>query len=111
MITDASGNSVTSNAAKVKLVSSPVISRQLSDVKVKSGAKVTFSVKATGNGLKYKWFYMKAGDTDWREWNGRVASSFTVSSNGTWNKMLVRCVITNSSGVSVTSAASRVTLA
>lgn len=109
-ITDASGNAVTSNAAKVKLVSSPFITSQPTDVTVCSGSEVKFSVKATGEGLKYEWLYMKVTDADWKVWNGRIASSYTVTANDTWNKMMVRCVITNASGVSVTSAVCRVTL-
>ena len=110
VITDASGKTATSATAKVKLVSSPVITRQPADVKVKAGADATFSVKASGQNLKYEWLYMKAGDTEWRVWNGRIAPSYTVAANDTWNKMIVRCVITNASGESVTSAVSNVTL-
>ena len=111
-IFDANGKSVYSAAALVKIVSSPVITHQPeAAVKVSAGTDVTFSVKATGNGLKYKWYYMKSDNEGWKEWAGRIASSYTVASNDTWDKMLVRCVITNAAGESVTSSACRITLA
>ena len=109
-ITDEKGNKVTSDTAKVKLVSSPVITSQPADVSVCAGSDVKFSVKATGEGLKYEWYYMKPSDSEWKVWKGRIASSYTVASNDTWNKMMVRCVITNASGVSVTSLICKVTL-
>ncbi len=86
------------------------ITKQPANVSVKCGEKATFTVKASGTGLKYQWYYRKAGASDWNLWKGRVASSFTVASNNTWNKMQVRCRITDAKGKAVTSTAATVTL-
>ena len=56
---------------------SPVlaITSQPQDVTVSEGEKATFTVGATGTGLKYQWYYRKAGARSWSVWNGHTAAS------------------------------------
>ena len=110
VITDSAGHSVTSSAAKVTLLSSLAITQQPVNVTVRPGENAVFSVKASGSGLQYQWYYKKSGATSWCAWNGKTTASITVTSNDTWNGMQVRCIITDNAGYSVTSSAAKVTL-
>ena len=110
MITNASGESVTSAVSNVTLVPEIKITAQPANVQVKTGADATFSVKATGSELKYQWYYKKAGTSTWQEWKGRTAPTFKVASNNTWNGMAVYCKITDSAGYYLSSKEIKVTL-
>ena len=107
-ITDGNGKSVTSSTVKVTVGIN--ITKQPANVTVKSGADATFSLKATGAGLKYQWYYRKSGDTAWTLWKGRIAPTFTVASNDSWNGMAVYCMITDANGKSLQSGQAKVTL-
>ena len=107
-ITDGNGKSVTSSAAKVTVDIN--ITKQPANVTVKSGDDATFSLKAAGVGLKYQWYYRKSGETVWTLWKGRIAPTFTVASNDSWNGMAVYCMITDANGKSLQSGQAKVTL-
>ena len=109
-VTDVNGKSATSSSAKVTLKDEVKITKQPANASVKSGASVKFTVKATGIGLKYQWYYKKSGQKEWQLWKGRVASSFTTTSNDTWHNIQIRCVITGSNGKLATSSVAKVTL-
>lgn len=74
-----------------------------SNVTVHAGDNATFKVAATGTGLKYQWYYKKDGATSWSTWNGRTTASTTATANDSWNKMQVRCIVTDAAGAKVTS--------
>ncbi len=113
VVTDGSGNSVTSDAVTVTIVSSELaITEQPVDIVGAVGDPVTLKVVATGSGLTYQWQYKKPG-----------ASSFTSASSAgaktaEWKFNLVasadgreyRCVVTDGSGNSVTSDVVTVTI-
>ena len=88
----------------------PRITRHPADVSVRPGDSVTFSVAAEGDGLKYQWYYRKAGNYEWNLWKGHTSASWTVVSNATWNGMQVYCGITDRNGIQVSSGISRVTV-
>ena len=89
-------------AAPLKIMSSP------GNVALAAGDSVTFTVKASGTGLKYQWYFKKAGQTSWNLWNGRTTASTTAISNATWDEMQVRCLVTDATGGKVYSAAATV---
>ena len=102
-ITDSTGNSVLSRAAAVKIDAPLQIVRQPSDTAAVLGEKTTFSVKALGSDLHYRWYFKKAGLLFWTEWKGHTAAVTSAVANETWNNMQLRCVITDGSGASLTS--------
>ena len=109
-VTDNSGTSVTSALAKVTIIPKLKITSQPKNVTVKKGAKATFSIKASGLGLKYQWYYKKKGKTSWSLWKGKTTNSFSSKSGSDWNGMQVRCVVTDRSGDKLTSYAVTVKL-
>lgn len=87
------------------------ITSQPADVKVSSGADATFKVAADGCGLKYQWYYKKAGASVWSIWTGHNTASTTATSNDSWDGMQVYCSVTNSKGDIVLSDKATVSLA
>ena len=110
IVKDSAGKSIQSNTIKVTFSDAVTIVTHPANVTVKTGADVKFTVKADGIGLTYQWYYKKATASDWSKWSGRTAASTTATSNASWDGMLVRCIVKNSSGKSVTSNAAKITL-
>ena len=103
-VTDSTGASLHCSAAKLTVIPKLKITSQPQSITVKKGAKVTFSIKASGKGLQYQWYYRKKGKTAWVRWKGKTSSSFTVTSYASWKGMQVRCKVTDSTGDKLTSA-------
>ena len=88
----------------------PGITCQPENVTAKPGDKVTFTVKADGENLKYQWYYKKAGVKSWSVWKGHTTSSTSATANATWNGMQVYCQIKDSNGACVDSDPSVITI-
>ena len=106
-ITDGSGNTLNSDTVTVSVLS---VTTQPVNVTVEAGSSATFTVKATGSGLQYQWYYMKSNATTWSVWKGRITASTTATANSTWNGMKVYCKVTDSAGNSVNSDAAIITI-
>ena len=107
-VTDSKGNSVASDKATVTLKPAIEITAQPKSQSVKLGESVTFTVKASGSGLKYQWYFKKKGQTSFSEWKGRIGRTETVTPNATWNGIQIYCKITDSAGNTVNSATATV---
>ena len=88
----------------------PAITLQPESVSSVAGKSVTFSVGADGSGLKYQWYFKKAGQDSFSLWKGHTAASETVAPNDTWNGIRLRCSLTDAAGITVTSSEATVTL-
>ena len=109
-VTDSKGHTVDSEPATVSVNSPLKITLQPQDVTVDSGDNATFTVKASGTGLKYQWYYKKLGASDWKKWGTRTTASTTAASNDSWNGMKVYCKVTDSKGHTVDSEPATVTV-
>ena len=107
-VTDSKGNSVASDKATVTLKPAIEITAQPKSQSVKLGESVTFTVKASGSGLKYQWYFKKKGQTSFSEWKGRIGRTETVTPNATWNGIQIYCKVTDSKGNTVNSATATV---
>ncbi len=112
VITDGSGNKVTSSTATLTITDVLTITSQPTSVSCKTGAKATFSVTATGNSLSYKWQYSKDSGKTWITSNasGNKTSSISFAATASHNGYQYRCVITNGSGNKVMSSAATLTI-
>lgn len=99
----ASGSSVSSQPATIKLSGMPKIIVQPSNVTVKAGGLATFAVNAQGSNLKYQWYFMKRGADCWSLWKSHTTASTSARSNDSWDGMQVYCVITDGFGRTVSS--------
>lgn len=110
-VTDASGSSVTSDAAVITLEQPLALLSQPQDVTVTVNQTVRFSVTAQGSGtLKYQWYYRKLGANAWSVWKGHTTATTSATANATWHLMQVYCKVTDASGRSVRSNAARLTV-
>ena len=98
------GGSVISDAAALRVLTLPVITKQPETVAAAYGDTAKFSVRATGSGLTYQWQYKSPGSSKWKDSGMSTAKSATlwVVSEKARNGQQYRCVVTNEAG-SVTS--------
>ena len=108
IVTDASGNTVTSNAAKMTLTG-PVITSQPQNYVGAVNSTAKFTVAATGDGLTYQWQY---SDDNGATWLASSIKSATYSAKFTADKnnRMVRCIVTDANGNTVTSNAASMKL-
>ena len=109
VVTDASGKSVASDAAKM-IVGSQVLELaivgQPSDCEEELGELVRFEVYAEGEGLTYQWQLSDDDGLNWRNSaNKTPAYSTTLSEKN--NGRCVRCIVTDATGASVISDPAR----
>lgn len=83
------------------------ISKQPTDIFVDTGETFRISLVAVGDGLKYEWFYRSASSTAWSSYSGKYAAIENTGTNW-FNGCAFKCVITDSSGNSVTSRVAHV---
>ena len=108
IVSDQFGRTVTSAPAKMSIKGVEIITQPVDYVgAVNSTAK--FKVVASGDGLKYQWYY---SDNYGRWWIGSSLKSATYSAKFTAekNNRMLRCVVTDQYGNSVTSNAVRMIL-
>ena len=115
-ITDESGNMLISDAVTLTLVKESItIKTQTQSVTAKNGATVSISVGAessTGETLSYQWYYKTSGSKTWKKTSvkGYRTSTITMAATGARNGNSYRCIITDSSGNSMTSDAATLTV-
>ena len=118
LITDSDGNKLYSNAVTITLL--PYASddfqittqpKSVSIDKANVGSQsVSFSVKVkNGSGVKYQWYFCKAGQSTFSAWNGHTSAAETVKPNATWDGIMLYCQITNGDGEQLYSDIAKVT--
>ncbi len=109
VVKDASGKSVTSNAAKLTVTETQLrITTQPKNVEGFAGDTATFTVAAVGKGtLSYQWQYQPEGYTTWYNStaNGAKTASLSIGITDARNGQKYRCVVSDSTGASVESNA------
>ena len=101
VITDKFGNSVKTDV--VTLTMKVKINTQPTSVTVASGKTASVTVKATGEGLTYKWYYKNAGDTAFTYTKSFTTATYSVQMNASRAGRQVYCVVTDKYGNSVQS--------
>ena len=120
-ITDAYGKTVESNTVKisVKVSQEPdepeepktplEIISQPNDVTAADGDSATVGVKATGDGLKYQWYYRNAGASTWKTASS-TSSSYTFDVTTARDGRQIYCKISDSYGQTLKSRTLTVTV-
>jgi len=106
IVTDASGNIVTSEAAMLTVAEELKITSQPQTVELAVGETAQFTVAASGSGLSYRWYICKPGGT-WAATSMEGCKTETLSVGATLerNGNQYRCVVTDDLGNKVTSEA------
>ena len=97
--------SITTDSAKLTVVTVPKISSQPGNACVKAGKTVTFKVKASGGKLKYQWYYQKPGSGKWVEIVNATKASYSLTAKAGKNGYRYRCTVENKAGSVCTRAA------
>ncbi|MBQ9762247.1 MAG: immunoglobulin domain-containing protein, partial [Oscillospiraceae bacterium] len=97
VITDKYGNKVTSNTVTLNM-SGVTITTQPQSVTVANGKTATVTVKATGEGLTYKWYYKNKGETKFSYTASFTGNVYSVQMNSSRAGRQVYCVITDKYG-------------
>ncbi len=100
VITDKYGNSVTSKTVVLK--NNPVkIKTQPQSLAVKIGATASVTVKATGDGLTYKWYYRDSFYDDFKYTSASKSNTYSIKMTNACAGRQVYCVVTDKYGNSL----------
>ncbi len=112
VITDGSGNKVTSNGATLTVASVLTITSQPASQSVAKGASAVFKVEASGSKLSYQWQVKTSSESGWTNsgMTGAKTNSITVQGTAVRNGYQYRCVITDGNGNKVTSNGATLTV-
>ena len=102
-----SAGKTTSNSAKLTVITKPTITTQPKSVTAAAGDTVTFTVKASGEGLSYQWQFKAPGTDDWYDssMTGAKTNTLSVSVTAARNGQKYRCVVKNVAGSTPSQAA------
>lgn len=77
-----------------------IITKQPVSTVAKIGKKATFTVTATGTGLKYQWQILTKGSTTWKNSGsaGNTTDTLIASIDNNWRGAKVRCIVTDANG-------------
>lgn len=84
-------------------VAAPVITQQPVDLIAPIGKTVATTVKATGEGLTYSWYYKNKGSSTFTKTNSFKGDTYSVAMSDARNGRQIYCVVTDKHGNSVTS--------
>jgi len=101
VVTDKYGQTVKTNTVTLRMTGAAYITKQPASVKVASGktAKVTFT--ATGDGLKYTWYFKNSGAASFSKTTAFTGNTYSVTMDKTRSGRQLYCVVTDKYGVSV----------
>ena len=96
------GMTVISKAAKITVEDSFAITAQPQDYTGAVGGVATFTVKATGTGLTYKWQYSDNNGGKWTDSASNTSATATCKITAARDGRLYRCIVTDANGNSLT---------
>lgn len=101
VVTDKYGKSVKTDVATLYMGNPLTITKQPKSANNCSGKDVKVSFTATGDGLKYKWYYKDAGSSKFTATSSFKGNSYTTSMSNRRDGRQIYCVVTDKYGVSV----------
>ena len=107
IVQDAHENRLYSDAATITVRPAFAITQQPQDFVGAVGETATFTVQATGEGLTYQWQYKDPGSSTWANSSFKTPS-MTCKITAARDGRQYRCIVTDASGSSVTSAAAAI---
>jgi len=105
IVTDAGGNKATSKSALYRYGTPLTLTTQPKDLVVTSGTSATFTAKATGVDVSYKWQYSKDGGKSWLSFGSNdsaATNKLVLTSLSTKNGWAFRCIVSDALSNKVT---------
>ena len=111
VITDAYGTMKETNEIAI-VVSNVKITEQPVNLYGASGDTVKATVKASGEDLKYQWYFMNDGTTTWKKsgFTGNATSAMSIPVSSSSTSRSYKCIVTDKYGITVESNIMRVTM-
>lgn len=98
VVKDKSGKTIQSSVATVKIAPKVKITKNLSSTaKASAGKSISVSVKASGDGLKYTWYYKNKGAKSYSK-SSVTTATYTTTMSASVNGRKVYCVVTDKYG-------------
>ena len=108
VVTDAAGNSFASDAASM-WISNLKLTGQPADYSGAVNSTAKFTVTASGEGLSYQWQYSDDNGATWLPSSLKTAT-YSAKLTADKNGRMVRCIVSDKSGASITSSAANMTI-
>ena len=105
VVVKGSKGKVTSKSALLTVISRPKVTSQPTHQIVTSGKTAAFTVKATGNALRYQWQVRRSGSSTWANLSGKTSSTLKVTARTKNLGDEFRVVVSNKAGTRTSSAA------
>ena len=102
VVTDGNGNKVYSNAVTLTVKAALAITTQPKSTSAAVGGKATFTIKATGDGLTYQWYYKKPGSDTWTT-SSQTSTTYSFTMKESYDGRSIRCLVKDAYGNEVTS--------
>ncbi|MBR5302444.1 MAG: hypothetical protein IKU38_06395 [Clostridia bacterium] len=109
IVKDKHGNSVKSNTVTLSLKKTVEITSQPKSQTKAKGEKATFTVKATGDGLKYEWWFSKDGGSSWSK-SSCTSKSYSQTVSESVNGRKFYCIVSDAYGNSKTTSTATLTM-
>ena len=110
VVKDKYGIEVKSSVVTIKQAPKPKITTQPKSVLQVSGKTVKFTIKASGEGLKYQWYYAKKGSNSFKKLSGKTSATYSVKVSSSVNGRKYYCLVTDKYGQTVKSSAATLSL-
>ena len=96
-VSDKYGNVCVSEPAGTELSDRFAITHQPENAFGHTGGDIAIEVRAQGKGLTYQWFFRKAGQSQWTQWEGEHSPALVFKADASQNAMAVRCCVSDAS--------------
>lgn len=74
------------------------ITTQPTAAEVAAGETAEFTVAAAGEGMAYRWQYIKTDDRVWSDFADGTKTTLAVVTDATWNRAKIRCIVSDANG-------------
>ena len=100
VVKDKYGTTVKSSVVTIKMAPKVKITTQPKNVAVAKGKTAKVTVKASGEGLKYTWYYAKKGSSSFKKLSAKTAT-YSVKMSSSYDGRKVYCVVKDKYGQTV----------
>ena len=112
IVKDKNNKTLTSKVVTLTVLPKAAITKHPANITTLNGTTCTFSITATGTGLKYQWQYIKPNEKTWIDSTSTSAKTdtLTVNARDAINGYMYRCVVKDSAGNTATSNVATLTV-
>lgn len=111
LISDKYGNSIQTDIVTIYMGNPAKITKQPTNASAFEGGRATIKFTASGDGLKYKWYFKNPSMAVWNSTTTFTGNTYYAPMEGDRDGRQVYCVVTDKYGISVTTNTVKLTIA